>query len=143
MYVHATNIAQDERRPHVPKRAQIDFSTQVFSRCIEDLGLINSVFILIGVGPLKSVRAAERMRSKLPGVHIQDTINPRMNGAADPLTEGRRICVDLIQKKREIKGVAGVNVVAYRQEEAVAEIIQKSGDLAGRQPWYPSLKPAD
>jgi methylenetetrahydrofolate reductase (NADPH) len=49
----------------------------------------------------------------------------------------------LSKKKREIKGVAGVNVVAYRQEEAVAEIIQKSGDLAGRQPWYPSLKPAD
>jgi methylenetetrahydrofolate reductase (NADPH) len=36
-----------------------------------------------------------------------------------------------------------VHVMAYRQEEAVAEIIQRSGVLAGRQPWHPRLKPAD
>ncbi len=27
--------------------------------------------------------------------------------------------------------------MAYRQEETVAEIIQKSGVLAGRVPWHP------
>jgi methylenetetrahydrofolate reductase (NADPH) len=83
------------------------------------------------------------MRSKLPGVHIPDAIIKRMNGAEDQLTEGRRICVDLVQEIREIKGVAGVHVMAYRQEEAVAEIVQRSGVLAGRQPWHPRLKPAD
>lgn len=114
-----------------------------YMRCIEDLGLLDSVFILIGVGPLRSARAAEWMRSKLPGVHIPDAIIQRMNGAEDQLTEGRRICIDLVQEIREIKGVAGVHVMAYRQEEAVAEIIQRSGVLAGRQPWHPGLKPAD
>jgi methylenetetrahydrofolate reductase (NADPH) len=111
--------------------------------CIEDLGLLDNVFILIGVGPLRSARAAEWMRSKLPGVHIPDTVIQRMSGATDQLTEGRKICVDLVQEIREIKGVAGVHVMAYRQEEAVAEIIQRSGVLAGRQPWHPRLKPAD
>jgi methylenetetrahydrofolate reductase (NADPH) len=66
-----------------------------------------------------------------------------MSGATDQLTEGRKICVDLVQEIREIKGVAGVHVMAYRQEEAVAEIIQRSGVLAGRQPWHPRLKPPD
>jgi methylenetetrahydrofolate reductase (NADPH) len=111
--------------------------------CIEDLGLLDNVFILIGVGPLRSARAAEWMRSKLPGVHIPDTVIQRMSGATDQLTEGRKICVDLVQEIREIKGVAGVHVMAYRQEEAVAEIIQRSGVLAGRQPWHPRLKPPD
>ena len=37
----------------------------------------------------------------------------------------------------EIKGIAGVHVMAFRQEETVAEIIQKSGVLNGRVPWYP------
>jgi len=114
-----------------------------YMSCIEDLGLLDSVFILIGVGPLRSARAAEWMRSKLPGVHIPDTVIQRMSGATDQLTEGRKICVDLVQEIREIKGVAGVHVMAYRQEEAVAEIIQRSGVLAGRQPWHPRLKPAD
>jgi methylenetetrahydrofolate reductase (NADPH) len=27
--------------------------------------------------------------------------------------------------------------MAYRQEESVAEIIEKSGVLGGRTPWYP------
>jgi hypothetical protein len=35
----------------------------------------------------------------------------------------------MIQQVREIKGVAGVHVMAYRQEEAVAEIIERAGLL--------------
>jgi methylenetetrahydrofolate reductase (NADPH) len=46
--------------------------------------------------------------------------------------------VELIREIREIKGVAGVHVMAYRQEEAVAEVIATSGVLQGRVPWYPN-----
>jgi hypothetical protein len=31
--------------------------------------------------------------------------------------------------------VAGVHVMAYRQEEYVAEIVHESGVLRGRRPW--------
>ena len=41
--------------------------------------------------------------------------------------EGMKICVELIHQIREIEGVAGVHVMAYRQEDKVAEIIQSSG----------------
>ena len=37
----------------------------------------------------------------------------------------------------EIRGVNGVHMMAYRQEEAVAEVIESSGVLGGRVPWYP------
>jgi methylenetetrahydrofolate reductase (NADPH) len=43
--------------------------------------------------------------------------------------EGKRICVEIIQQVREIEGVAGVHVMAYRQEELVAEIIKEAGLL--------------
>ena len=43
----------------------------------------------------------------------------------------------MIQEIRNIKGVHGVHLMAYRQEETVAEIIERSGVLAGRVPWYP------
>ena len=49
----------------------------------------------------------------------------------------RNICVELIQAMREMKGVAGVHIMAYRQEESVAEIVDRSGVLQGRLPWYP------
>ncbi len=108
-----------------------------FMRMVEDLGLIGKVFILVGVGPLRSAKAAEWMRSHVPGVHIPDDVVRRMAGASDAVAEGRRICIELIQQLRETPGVSGVHVMAYRQEESVAEIIQTSGVLHGRVPWYP------
>ncbi|MCB2009261.1 MAG: hypothetical protein KDF64_01380, partial [Geminicoccaceae bacterium] len=42
------------------------------------------------------------------------------------------ICIELIQRLREIGGVCGVHVMAYRQEEFVSEIITSSGVLQGR-----------
>ena len=42
-----------------------------------------------------------------------------------------------IREIRTIKGVSGIHVMAYRQEEAVAEVITESGALNGRVPWYP------
>ncbi len=112
-----------------------------FMRQVEDLGLLDQVFILVGVGPLRSAKAAEWIRTHVPGVHIPDEVIKRLAGAADAALEGRKLCIDLIQEIRTVKGVHGVHVMAYRQEETVAEIIQRSGVLGGRVPWYPGRDP--
>jgi len=109
-----------------------------FMRRVNDLGLLDRVFILVGVGPLRSARAAEWMRTHVPGVHIPDAIVKRMAGAEQPAAEGRKLCIELIREIREIKGVSGVHVMAYRQEESVAEVIESSGVLDGRIPWHPA-----
>ena len=108
-----------------------------FMRQVGDLGLAGRVFVLAGVGPLRSARTAEWMRANVPGVHIPDAVIARLKGAADQAREGRNLCVELIQQVRAIAGVHGVHVMAYRQEESVAEIVERSGVLAGRVPWHP------
>ena len=108
-----------------------------FMRRAADLGLAERVFVLAGLGPLRSAKAAEWMRTHVPGVHIPDSVIARLKGAADQAGEGRKLCVDLIQQVRAIPGVHGVHVMAYRQEESVAEVIERSGVLAGRVPWHP------
>jgi methylenetetrahydrofolate reductase (NADPH) len=110
---------------------------QTFLNQVEDIGLLGKVFILIGVGPLRSAKAADWMRTHVPGVHIPDAVIKRLAGADQPAQEGRQLCIDLIQEIQELKGVSGVHVMAYRQEETVAEIIQRSGVLKSRIPWYP------
>ena len=102
-----------------------------------DIGLLGKVFILAGVGALRSAKSAEWMRSHVPGVHIPDQIVRRLAGAQDQQREGRNLCIELIQEIREIKGVSGVHVMAYHQHESVAEVIDRSGILEGRTPWYP------
>jgi len=99
---------------------------------VRDLGLHERAFILVGVGPLASPKAARWMRSNVPGIHIPDAVIDRLERAEKPKAEGKKLCVELIQRIREIEGVAGVHVMAYRQEEFVAEIIEEAGILADR-----------
>ena len=113
---------------------------RIFMDKAGELGLLDQCFILPGVGPLASARTATWIRNNVPGIHIPDEIINRLAGAEDQKKEGQRICVELIQKIREVAGVSGVHVMAYRQEEAVAEIIQESGVLEGRVPWYPGCE---
>lgn len=102
-----------------------------FMEQVRDLGLHERAYILVGVGPLRSERAAEFMRTKVPGVYIPDEIVDRLRKTPKERkqAEGKQICVEIIQEVREISGVAGVHVMAYRQEELVAEIIEEAGLL--------------
>ncbi|MEM7406087.1 MAG: methylenetetrahydrofolate reductase [Pseudomonadota bacterium] len=111
------------------------YDIELFKRFMDhvrELGLHERVYILAGVGPLASARAARWMRDNVPGIHIPDPLIERVEAAAKPGEEGLRICVELIQQIREIEGVAGVHIMAYRREHLVGEIIERSGLLAER-----------
>ena len=104
---------------------------RTFMERAREMSLHERASILIGVGPLRSVRTAEWMRQNIPGVVIPDSIVKRLSDAGQRATkEGKRICVEIIEQVKEIPGVAGVHVMAYRQEHLVPEIL----DLAGLLP---------
>jgi 5,10-methylenetetrahydrofolate reductase len=105
-----------------------------FMAKVREQGLHRKAFIIVGVGPLASARAARWMRSNVPGIHVPDPVVARLEGAKDQRLEGKKICIELIQQIREIEGVAGVHVMAYRQEELVSEIIVDSGIMQDRAP---------
>ncbi|MGD8848939.1 MAG: methylenetetrahydrofolate reductase [Anaerolineales bacterium] len=102
-----------------------------FMQRVRDLGIDQKVCLLVGVGPLRSERAAEFMRTNVPGVVIPDEIVERLRKTpkSQKRDEGKRICVEIIQQVREIEGVAGVHVMAFKQEKLVAEIIEEAGLL--------------
>lgn len=102
-----------------------------FMSVVTDMGLHERVFILVGVGPLRSARVATWMRENVPGVVVPDEVIARLKGApkGKARAEGKRLCVEIIQQVREIPGVSGVHLMAYRQEELVAEIVEEAGLL--------------
>ncbi len=111
------------------------FDVKRFERFMDKVrakGLHKKVFILAGVGPLASAKAARWMRTNVPGVHIPDSVVERMENAENPSKEGKEICIELVKKMRQIEGVAGVHIMAYRREHMVNEIIEESGVLADR-----------
>ena len=103
------------------------FRTYMAKVC--DLGLDEKVYILAGVGPIKSARQASFMATKLAGMDVPQEIVDRMEKtpkAAQP-AEGIRICSEIIEQVREIPGVAGLHIMAVRWAESIPEIVTRAG----------------
>ena len=123
-------------------QTQYCFDIDMFGQYMErarDLGLHEKVFILAGVGPLASARSAEWIRANVAGIHIPDAVIRRLRGAPDQAREGVNICTEMIRRIREIEGIHGIHIMAYRQEHRVAEIVEATGILQGRTPWHPGV----
>ncbi len=95
---------------------------------VGDLGLGERCRILAGVGPVRSLRALDHMRTGVPGLHIPDEVDRRLRAVpADQVAEeGLRICVEIIEQIREIPGVSGVHVMAPGYEHGIPGILERS-----------------
>lgn len=96
-------------------------------KMVTDMGLHEKVFILAGVAPLKSAGMAKHIKYNVPGMDVPDEVMNRMTAASAAKKgkeEGIKICLEVIEQVREVKGVAGVHIMAVEWEEAVPEIVQ-------------------
>jgi methylenetetrahydrofolate reductase (NADPH) len=96
-----------------------------------DLGIAQRLPILIGVAPIPSARSARWMKEKLYGTLIPEDIVARLEGATDPKSEGKKICIELMRELAETPGIAGAHVMAPQHHAALAEVIAASG-VGGR-----------
>ena len=115
-------------------QTQIIYNVDKFAKWMEavrDRGLDGKVKILAGVAPIKSIGAARYMQTKVPGMDVPESIIERLKGVPkeEVKKEGIKQCVDIINQIREIKGVAGIHLMAIEWEEAVPEIVQAAGLL--------------
>jgi methylenetetrahydrofolate reductase (NADPH) len=96
---------------------------------VRDRGLHEKIAILAGVTPLKSAGMAKYMKNKVPGMSVPDELIKRMAGVPKDkqAEEGISICVETIQRLKEVKGVAGFHIMAIEWEEKVPEIVKKAG----------------
>jgi len=94
-----------------------------------DRGLLDKVYILAGVTPLKSAGMARYMKNRVPGMDVPDEVVKRIGGVAkeQQAEEGIRICVESIQRLKEMKGVSGFHIMAIEWEEKVPEIVEAAG----------------
>jgi 5,10-methylenetetrahydrofolate reductase len=104
----------------------LDAFIEFFKR-YRDRGLHEQCGYLVGVGPLTSAKAARWIRSNIAGIRIPDRVIDRVESARDQRQMGLDICVETIQRLREIDGVAGVHVMAFRQAGAIPEILERAG----------------
>ncbi|HQA67997.1 MAG TPA: methylenetetrahydrofolate reductase C-terminal domain-containing protein [Aggregatilineales bacterium] len=90
--------------------------------------VLDKVYILAGIAPLKSLRMAEYMHYKVPGVSIPEAVLKRMERAGDGAAEeGFAIALELIEQVRRLEGVNGIHLMAVGWEEVVPDLVREAG----------------
>ena len=102
-----------------------------FIRQASDTGLLEDVFLLAGVTPLKSVGMAEYMKKEVPGMDIPEEILLRLKGVPKEKVaeEGIQIACEQIGEFRQMRGVSGIHLMAIEWEHKVPEIADRAGLL--------------
>jgi len=97
---------------------------------LDKRGILEKVYILVGITPLKSLKMARFMHDEVPGVVIPQSLLKRMEqaeAAGNAAEEGVQIALELIQKIRTKRGVNGLHLMAVGWEEIVPRIVAEAG----------------
>jgi methylenetetrahydrofolate reductase (NADPH) len=113
-------------------QTQFVFDPAAFGRWmaeVRDLGLDQRCRILAGVGPVRSLRALDHMRTGVPGLYIPDEVDRRLRAVPPGRVEqeGLAMCAEIIEEVREIPGVSGVHVMAPGFEHGIPDILDRAG----------------
>jgi methylenetetrahydrofolate reductase (NADPH) len=78
---------------------------------------------------MKSAGMARYMKNKVPGMDVPDEIVRRMAGVVKEkqAEEGIKICVETIERLKDLEGVRGFHIMAIEWEQKVPEIVERSG----------------
>ena len=97
-----------------------------YMKVLDDVGILEKTFFIIGLGPFTSAKSAKWMNNNLFGVNVPEKIIKRLEQSKDEKEESKKICLELIHHFKEINGVMGIHLMGHNKEEIIAEIIQES-----------------
>ena len=102
-----------------------------FMKRAVDMGLTEKCYILAGVTPMKSAGMAKYMAKSVPGMDVPEDVIKRIEaaGKGKMAEEGIKFAIEQIQEFKEMKGVAGVHLMAIEWEHKVPEIAERAGML--------------
>jgi 5,10-methylenetetrahydrofolate reductase len=104
---------------------------QEYMENMDRRGLLQRVYLLVGIAPIRSLKAAQMMDA-IPGIRVPQAIMKRMEKAADPKEEGVQIALELIDKIKKMPGVHGIHFMSVSWESIVPRLITESGLREGK-----------
>lgn len=98
---------------------------------VRERGLDEKVYILAGITPMKSAGMAKYMKNKVPGMDVPDDAIKRISGVPKEkqAEEGIKMCIETIERLKNVKGVSGFHIMAIEWEHKVPEIVERAGLL--------------
>jgi methylenetetrahydrofolate reductase (NADPH) len=112
---------------------QITYDVEALSAwadVVRDRGIFERAAAIIGVAPLRSAKQARFLNERVPGVTVPDEVLRALDEAGpDAEAEGARQTIEIVQKLRDVPGVAGVHVMGMGHEDTVRRVIEGAGLL--------------
>lgn len=100
---------------------------EIWLNALAKRNVLDKVYILIGVTPLKSFGMARYMHNQIPGVTIPAHLLKRMEDAGDGAKEeGFNIALELVEAIRKLEGVSGFHIMAVGWESIVPRLITEA-----------------
>ncbi len=95
---------------------------------LDKRNVLNKVFILMGIVPLKSYKAARYLHDKVPGVFLPERILSRMEKAGEgEAEEGVQIALEFIDSIKRKQGINGIHLMTLGWESIVERIVKEAG----------------
>ena len=96
---------------------------KIYMDRLREFNITKNSYYLVGLGVIKSAKSAKWMNKNLFGINIPEPIIQRLENSKNESQEGINICIELIEKYKEIDGVHGIHLMGYHQEEQIASVI--------------------
>jgi len=107
---------------------------QYWLDAVKQAGIADKTAIIAGVFPLDSAEEAELLLNKYTEFQIPAPIIERLKAAGDRQAqkkEGLAICVEIINKLKNMTGLRGIHILSGGKEEMLPDILSASG-LSGK-----------
>jgi methylenetetrahydrofolate reductase (NADPH) len=113
-------------------------SLQHWLEALEERRLLEKVHILVGIGPLRSVKVARYMQEHIPDVFVPARFIERMEHSPDPEQTGLEITLELIREVKALPGVSGIHIMSVGWERILPRLLREAGATEQVRPGSPN-----
>jgi methylenetetrahydrofolate reductase (NADPH) len=98
-----------------------------FMTAADAAGLASRVALLPSIALVQSPGTLRYMDANVPGVTVPPELIERCERAADPAEECFALACELADHARSLPGVAGLHLISFRRDDAVARLCERLG----------------
>jgi methylenetetrahydrofolate reductase (NADPH) len=102
-------------------------SLEGFLTAAEDAGLTRRVALIPSIGLMRSPASPRSLDPHVPGVSVPADLIERCEAASDAAEECFEVACELAEHARSLPGVAGLHLISFRRDDAVARLCERLG----------------
>lgn len=102
---------------------------------LEERDLLSKAHILVGIGPLRSVRVTRHILEHIPDIAVPSKVVELMEQSPDPEETGLEIALRLIEQVKQLPGVSGIHIMSVGWDSILPRLPREAGLINHVRAW--------